>query len=731
MAITIVSSNLNIWGNAGNYETDPSTWGHVLISGDFLRSSTRAALGLYSQKYLAPADEAAPNHDFARGKAPVTVGKKYIVSAWLNIDDTYPIAVSDATIFSIKFDSFYSGAASVTTVTETTKTQTDASDTWVKVSIQVEVTAGTNLYPYLGFNVTAGDPINDDGILYVDQFEIFEYTDDVATCSILLSSGSTVVTDETVADEDDGSITVSATSDDDIEYRINGGAWQSSNLFAGLAPGSYLIEVREENNTDCTASASFSVQAADAPFTIAVAITNETVLGSADGIVTVTPSGGTGPYQYSKDGGSTYQSGNSFTALAAANYSIVVKDDTDALAYTNATVAAGSSAIAGLVFSQNPIPFAVNQTANSSEENYRIYAEVLVEDVPGSGTFNKKLSMALEPESTGTATFYLQQAFAGLFAPVAPMKNSAVIKEVTGRSLLYKVGRGDLYGEYTTAQGYTLSSIYKVLLGGISKKQYPTLNYLASYLATNKKFLSWKPTERYIDATQEEYLTFFNYSTAITQIKLFAKAWYTDGTIGDDFDTGLALACTYAKHYEIPAGAAFNNVALEVPEKTLIKYQLWLQNTAEEEVTERITFNIAPFRKATTRYFMCRNSLGAFEVLRLTGEAIETADFEKETMQRFLGHSYTGAELESFNGSYQTSWKMSTGYYEGPQGYAYIKSLYDLMLSPQVYEITNGLRLPRLILPGSVQVKVDKDSRYFLRFDCVDPYIEKNYTPDL
>jgi uncharacterized repeat protein (TIGR01451 family) len=35
------------------------------------------------------------------------------------------------------------------------------------------------------------------------------------------------------------------------EYRINGGAWQSSNTFSGLAPGTYTVEIRDANNTTC------------------------------------------------------------------------------------------------------------------------------------------------------------------------------------------------------------------------------------------------------------------------------------------------------------------------------------------------------------------------------------------------------------------------------------------------------------------------------------------------
>ncbi|NVJ47281.1 MAG: SprB repeat-containing protein [Cytophagia bacterium] len=733
MSITIISANLNQYGNAGNFETDPSTWGFTPFDGNVSRSLTVAKKNIYSCKFECLAETFFPQFFIASGKAIVSVGKKYIIKAWIYVPSTDKLAASDSDEFIISSQGL-AGSTTYTVVSSTARTQTSALNTWVEVTLQVQITGGSTIfYPLLTLDLEDEDPVNQTGLCYVDQFEIFEYEDDVEVCTVAINAGASVVTHETVEDTNDGTITVSASvASGTLEYSINSGStWQSSNYFSGLSPGTYVILVREAAQTDCTANTAFTIQEADPAFTVAASATNETVLGNNDGSITITPSGGTGPYQYSVNGGSSFQSGNTFTGLAPGNYAIVVTDSTPNTAYANALITAGSSEIAGIVFSKNPIPFSVNKGANYAEDNYRLYADVLVEEVPGTGSFNKKLAMALEPESNGLATFYLQEAFAGLFKATPPTKNINTIKEAVGRALLYKVGNGELYDDYTDPQNYTVSNIYRAILGGISKRLYPTLDFLNSYLPDQKKFLSWKPTERLIDATQEEYLTFFNYSNTITQIKLFAKAWYTDGTEGDEFDTGLSLATTYGRHYEIPAGAAFNNVSLQEPTKTLLKYQLWLENNAGTEVTERITYKLTKFRKENTRYFMYLNSLGAFEVVGLTGMATEESRFEKETMQTYLGHAYTGPELESFRSSYQNSWKMSSGYYEGPQGYAYIKSLTDLLLSTKVYDITDGNRNPRLVLPGTVQMKQDKDTRYFLRFTCAEPFIEQNFTPNV
>lgn len=50
------------------------------------------------------------------------------------------------------------------------------------------------------------------------------------------------------------------------EYRLNSGAWQSSNTFAGLAPGNYNVQIRDAANTDCSKSlGSIAVSQSGAP----------------------------------------------------------------------------------------------------------------------------------------------------------------------------------------------------------------------------------------------------------------------------------------------------------------------------------------------------------------------------------------------------------------------------------------------------------------------------------
>ncbi|MCG2610445.1 choice-of-anchor J domain-containing protein, partial [Flavobacterium sp. SM15] len=112
-----------------------------------------------------------------------------------------------------------------------------------------------------------------------------------------------------------------------FEYAVDGGAFQTSSTFAGLALGAHTVTVRDIA-TGC-------ISAASAPVTLvtpvpvnapSLSITVEPTCDVPTGTVTVTSPIGSG-YEYSIDNGVTYQSSPSFATIAAgASYSIIVRD---------------------------------------------------------------------------------------------------------------------------------------------------------------------------------------------------------------------------------------------------------------------------------------------------------------------------------------------------------------------------------------------------------------------
>ncbi|MBU3713878.1 MAG: T9SS type A sorting domain-containing protein [Ferruginibacter sp.] len=136
--------------------------------------------------------------------------------------------------------------------------------------------------------------------------------------------------DLSCATSTDGAITVTATGGTGtLEYSINGGAYQSSNVFSGLGAGTYTLSVKDANG--CTYGPSDVTITAPSAITGSGSVTSSyngadlSCATSTDGEITVTATGGTGTLEYSINGGA-YQSSNVFSGLGAGTYTLSVKD---------------------------------------------------------------------------------------------------------------------------------------------------------------------------------------------------------------------------------------------------------------------------------------------------------------------------------------------------------------------------------------------------------------------
>lgn len=120
-----------------------------------------------------------------------------------------------------------------------------------------------------------------------------------------------------------GTITVTASNGvGTLSYQLNSGTPQAGNVFTNLAAGIYTITVRDANN--CSSQKTITV-AQPAVLTSSEANVNISCNGGNNGSITITPAGGTGPYQYKLNNGAL-QTSNQFINLTAAAYNITITD---------------------------------------------------------------------------------------------------------------------------------------------------------------------------------------------------------------------------------------------------------------------------------------------------------------------------------------------------------------------------------------------------------------------
>jgi hypothetical protein len=123
----------------------------------------------------------------------------------------------------------------------------------------------------------------------------------------------------------DGIITINPTSGTGpYQYSLNGGAWQTSNVFSNLAPGIYNIGIGNASGCQGVNSVTLTTNTL-----LTSALVGEMPLcqGNSNGSLTISPSGGSQPYEYSLNGGSSYQASAVFSGLPSGNYSIRIRDN--------------------------------------------------------------------------------------------------------------------------------------------------------------------------------------------------------------------------------------------------------------------------------------------------------------------------------------------------------------------------------------------------------------------
>jgi gliding motility-associated-like protein len=120
-----------------------------------------------------------------------------------------------------------------------------------------------------------------------------------------------------------GTITVTENFSGPLQYKLDGGALQSSNVFTNVAPGPHTVYVTDPGGA-CTGTTTVTVNSANALQAVATnGITS--CPAASDGVIQVNATSGTPPFEY-KMGTGAYQTSNSFTGLAVGSYQFYIKD---------------------------------------------------------------------------------------------------------------------------------------------------------------------------------------------------------------------------------------------------------------------------------------------------------------------------------------------------------------------------------------------------------------------
>lgn len=247
-----------------------------------------------------------------------------------------------------------------------TNTLTPASDyqyskdggvTWQSSNVFSNLSAGTYPIRYKNIPNNCESPVK--------QVAVTDSPVAIATPTVTGITGSTSCNTPT------GSFTVTGpTPLSNYQFSLDGFTWQSSATFSGIAAGTYNL-VAKSISTGCVSATPRVVTIANSagtPATPTSTNVNNTSCISANGSITVTAPTPLANYQFSKDGGATFQSSNVFSNLSGGTYAVVAK-----LISTGCVSAVHSVTITNPTVPATPVVSIVNST-NCTTNNGSITA---------------------------------------------------------------------------------------------------------------------------------------------------------------------------------------------------------------------------------------------------------------------------------------------------------------------------------------------------------------------
>lgn len=267
-----------------------------------------------------------------------------------------------------------------------------------------------------------------------------------------------------------------------------------------------------------------------------------------------------------------------------------------------------------------------------------------------------------------------------------------LINKITGPLIKYKLYMLERYVNNTNIYEYQAISYeyYKsALRGGLPKHRVANMekegiNFLQE-LTTLKYFLTLHPVSKTISPVSFESLFFFIFDIDKSgYVKLCAKSYYSDATDNTTIVEELYGAKDYDIFEFITSPCKLN---LEVPGKTLVKYEIWLADVYNNLLSEVRTYVLDYTYYSNYRQFIFINSLGCWDTARFTGVAkskyeIERMSFIKDSP---LDAAYTSNELEQNRASRGESYVVNSGWIKQQSYHEYLSS--EMLVSEKVFEL--------------------------------------------
>lgn len=292
------------------------------------------------------------------------------------------------------------------------------------------------------------------------------------------------------------------------------------------------------------------------------------------------------------------------------------------------------------------------------------------------------------------------------------------------------------YGFPTIVSNVTEIGKLWALNGGLGKQAEAWHNNHTSfwnYIQIKKHFLSYHPLKKTIQSNQPERLYYLNFSNT-SQLNLKVKAYYTGGQTETVTKTTINSPTQY-KVYEINLRPDKLLDGFTVyANSNIYKFEVWLTNHTSAVVSEVRTYNISDQLYSNIRYFIFKNSLGAFECLSCTGNFEKLIDNTDTMATKPLVSDFNEDDFEilSVRNTEVQRYSANTGFLadhcpEDPK--QAMEWLREFFLSEEKYWFMDGIYTPIEIIHGSWKVYGDNEYTWNVGFEFIKTWEDTLYSP--
>jgi hypothetical protein len=344
------------------------------------------------------------------------------------------------------------------------------------------------------------------------------------------------------------------------------------------------------------------------------------------------------------------------------------------------------------------------QTAGVSEiknENYTLILSVYVynQEIDTYAPylydeFIKAKTYELEPLADSTADFYIESAIQPYFPnDVLPDWNQSGMVVTTDLLKKFYYRYSEKYGTPAIQKSTVESSVIYALNGGINILDFNTKSFYSDILLSgfSYKFLTWHPLTKKLTKEQHDYLYFIDI-TEPTFATLRYAAKLVDGT-NENIDVTFTPTNQYDVHI-IPVGYNYvNGLAFT---KDVVSYNVDIARLSHGiPISEKRSFTIIEETPLLAKYYLFKNSLGAYQSIMFDGEQIKGIAVDKLSANKIL--NFDDDETINENVVAITQFNISNKVYTGFKTQADLDIFMEFLVSKSVLEQTDTYYKPVIV----------------------------------